>query len=186
MNKREARAEGLHNGYSIARENAGDAAKAWLEGKSDADDLISAIVSMAGETEQDQFRQFSPFEHFAHALNECGDRSEGLWEAYETGVYDGAVRAAKKFAKSDDGILMREAGALVEELEGLRDISYGEPRDRDALGETVCAGSLDVYDIAIGYALALTNVGTFDAASDFAELVRDCYAKRCKHAAEGA
>jgi hypothetical protein len=41
-------------------------------------------------------RQFSPFEFLAHDINETGDRAEGLWEAYDAGVFAGAKAGARE------------------------------------------------------------------------------------------
>jgi hypothetical protein len=99
MNKREARTEGVRNGYAIAKENAERVANAWLHNASPDQGYtcLDAIVNVALETEAEHFRQFSPFEVFAKAINDCGDRADGLWDAYEAGVRHGATKAAREF-----------------------------------------------------------------------------------------
>ena len=102
MNQREARAEGRRNGYSIAEANAQETQSVWDETPEDErehDSLFDAIVAVALEAESEHFRQFSPFEHFAKELNDCGDRSDGLWEAYEDGVHKGANQFAREYTR---------------------------------------------------------------------------------------
>lgn len=159
MNQREARAKGLHNGYAIAEQNAHDSAQKWLRGESDADGLIESIISDACETEQEHFRQFSPFEHFAYAINESGDRAEGLWEAYDAGVCAGAAKAAVKFAKTEDAREVVHAYACIE-----------------AILENVFDDDGNREDFALGYAHAcgITNC------VDFANTVLDAIVARRK------
>jgi hypothetical protein len=97
VNKREARAEGTRNGYAIATDNAVSVANTWLQNPDRDGAVLDAIVNAALETEAEHFRQFSPFEQFSKALNDCGDRADGLWDAYESGVRQGAVKAAREF-----------------------------------------------------------------------------------------
>lgn len=98
MTKRDARALGYRTGYDIARQNFDDAAKAFIQeqgerGKIEAgqkDALIDHVVSVATETESEHYRQ-------AQEFNESRD-PDGMWAAYEDGVYKGAVAAARKEA----------------------------------------------------------------------------------------
>ena len=46
-------------------------------------------------------RQYSPFEFFAAECNNAGDRSEGLWNAYDDGVTIGIRRSVKKRVQRD-------------------------------------------------------------------------------------
>jgi len=97
-NHGEPRAEGVRNGYAIAMENAVRVANEWLQnGAADGETCETAIVNAALETEAEHFRQFTPFEIFAKSINDCGDRAEDLWAAYEDGVRRGAVKAARRF-----------------------------------------------------------------------------------------
>ena len=53
------------------------------------------LTQAAFESEQNA-RQFSPFEFFAHDVNETGDRAEGLWESYDEGVGIGIRKGLQK------------------------------------------------------------------------------------------
>lgn len=53
------------------------------------------LTSAAFESEQNA-RSYSPFEFFAHDINETGDRAEDLWEAYEEGVAVGIKSGLKE------------------------------------------------------------------------------------------
>jgi chemotaxis methyl-accepting protein methylase len=81
MNKKECYEYGYNNGYSIAEDNRAD------YNLSDNDEREKFISDMC-ETESEHFRQFTPFEFFAHDVNECNNQDE-LWQAYENGVYKG-------------------------------------------------------------------------------------------------
>lgn len=50
-------------------------------------ELGEKIAELAWQA-NDNYRQYSPFEFFAHELNEAED-SEELWEAYDEGIYQG-------------------------------------------------------------------------------------------------
>ena len=89
MNKKDARAEGEDRGYS--------AGIYGTEGFKTEDEFFS----MAYESE-DNARQVSPFEFFAHDVNECEDRADGLWEAYDEGVTAGIKKAWKERGKVDE------------------------------------------------------------------------------------
>lgn len=79
MDTHEAYEEGYSNGYGIGQENRTDF--------TDHDAYMEACLTH----EQDTFRQYSPFEFFAHDINELGEEggSEECWEAYDRGVADG-------------------------------------------------------------------------------------------------
>lgn len=51
------------------------------------DEFEDKVRSICWEADE-SYRQYSPFESFAHALNESSE-SEELWEAYETGIEEG-------------------------------------------------------------------------------------------------
>lgn len=109
LNQREARAEGVRNGYAIAMENAERVANEWLQGPSLLKTTVEeAIVETALETEAEHFRQFSPFEAFSKTINDCGDRADRLWDAYEAGVRQGATKAAREFIKTARVVLVDE------------------------------------------------------------------------------
>lgn len=82
MNKKDCYQYGYDNGYSIAVDNRSDYNLA------DVDERENFIDNMV-ETESEHFRQFSPFEFFAHDVNMTGNRSDELWKSYEDGVYKG-------------------------------------------------------------------------------------------------
>lgn len=82
MNQREAKAEGFAAGQGIGT---------FLETDiKDEEEFIQEVL----QTEENA-RCMSPFEFFAHEVNEAGDRAEGLWEAYDDGVRRGAKAAWK-------------------------------------------------------------------------------------------
>lgn len=80
MNLKEAYQEGFDRGYE---------AGLFCEVEEGEDKEAAAFEA------EDTSRQFSPFEFFAHDVNECGDRTEGLWEAYDKGVSAGIKSALK-------------------------------------------------------------------------------------------
>lgn len=87
MNQKEAYAHGYDRGIEAAT---------YCE-VAEGEDFESA----AFDSEMNS-RDFSPFEFFAHDVNETGDRSEGCWEAYDNGVAAGiraAIRKARKASK---------------------------------------------------------------------------------------
>jgi hypothetical protein len=97
MNQREARSEGFGHGYDAAiycEVSAEDRQQAGCGCQGDAV-CSECLTSAAFESEQNA-RQFSPWEFLAHDINECGDRSEGLWEAYDAGVASGIKRGVRE------------------------------------------------------------------------------------------
>jgi len=89
MNKRDTYNQGKDTGYDIAQENCSE------YNLVDEDERENFITEML-DHESDVYRQFSPFEIFACAINECGDRGEGLWDAYDKGVYNGIRKLVKE------------------------------------------------------------------------------------------
>lgn len=83
MTRNEAYGIGKRNGYGIARSN-----------RAELTDDVEKFIDLCLETESQHFRQFSPFEFTAQAFNDSDD-SEGLWEAYDKGVYDGIAEVVK-------------------------------------------------------------------------------------------
>ncbi len=51
------------------------------------DEFEDAVKTACWEADEN-YRQFSPFEFFAHALNES-ENAEDLWEAYDKGIEEG-------------------------------------------------------------------------------------------------
>jgi hypothetical protein len=109
MNQREAKEYGIDQGYSavqycdVSDIDQSEANCECLEtGKGACKDCLTYG---AFESEQNA-RQYSPFEFFAHEINSTGDRAEGLWEAYDQGVAIGIKRGLKdrlsEFANDDD------------------------------------------------------------------------------------
>jgi hypothetical protein len=78
MNKREARRLGIDRGYNIGM---------YCEERD-----YDAFLAACGEAEEND-RQFSPFEFTAYAINAAGDRADGLWEAFDEGIFLGFERA---------------------------------------------------------------------------------------------
>ena len=96
---REAKATGINTGYGIAEDNFRELFERYvLENDAvqvgEEDKLIDFIVSETLETEQEHYRQFSPFEFTAREFNESRD-PDAVWEAYDDGVAKGARQAAK-------------------------------------------------------------------------------------------
>jgi hypothetical protein len=95
MNKKDTYNQGYDTGYNIADTNITELnADSWNE------DVIEKFVSDMLETESDSYRQYSPFEFFAHDINECWN-SEGLWDSYDNGVYKGILARVKEFKKDN-------------------------------------------------------------------------------------
>jgi hypothetical protein len=93
MNKTIAHDYGFDNGYGIADTNINEIDVGSLE-KEDLDKFIDDMISF----EQDEFRQYSPFEFFAKDVNELPEfDAEECWEAYDEGVEDGIEQRIKEF-----------------------------------------------------------------------------------------
>lgn len=86
MNKREAFDIGRANGITIARVQVREAPVG-----TSCDKLLEEVL----ETESEHFRQYSPFEFTASAINRSRN-PEALWEAYEQGVGAGARRVLRR------------------------------------------------------------------------------------------
>jgi hypothetical protein len=80
-----AYAYGFENGYSIAVENIPDY-------NLTNEDETEQFISDCFETESEHFRQFTPFEFYAHDFNESED-PDFTWDAYNRGVYRGILIA---------------------------------------------------------------------------------------------
>jgi hypothetical protein len=90
MNKKYCFDYGYNNGYDIAESNRSD------YNLMDVDEREKFISEMV-ETESENFRQYSPFEFFAHDVNECGEfKADSLWQAYEEGVYKGILALVRE------------------------------------------------------------------------------------------
>lgn len=89
MNQKEAKTHGIDQGYAAGIYGTDEA-------KNEED-----FISEAFESEQNA-RSFSPFEFFAYEVNCCnGDRSDGLWDAYDDGVMVGINKALKERSFSE-------------------------------------------------------------------------------------
>jgi hypothetical protein len=89
MNKKECYNQGFQTGYDIARENR---AEYDLSDENGRDNFVSEM----SEHESDVYRQYTPFEFFAKEINDTGDRADGLWAAYDDGVYKGILALVKE------------------------------------------------------------------------------------------
>lgn len=93
MNKKDVFEEGYNAGYGIASVNiSNDLCDNFTQ--EDLDKFISDCV----DYESDGYRQFSPFEFFAHDLNSSSD-PDYFWKAYEDGVYKGVCARVKEFKR---------------------------------------------------------------------------------------
>lgn len=96
MNKKEVKDRGIDEGLGsiryceVSKEDQREAGCECKTGQACEDCLTSAAYASEMNA-----RQFSPFEFFAHDINECEDRSEGLWSAYDAGVGVGIKRGMK-------------------------------------------------------------------------------------------
>lgn len=75
-------------GYETIMNNEADEDFDWDEFK----DRVYELCSEAS----DNYRQYSPFEFFAHDLNEA-ENSDELWEAYDDAITDGIQMALDHF-----------------------------------------------------------------------------------------
>jgi chemotaxis methyl-accepting protein methylase len=87
MNKKELYNKGYNTGYDIAESNRADYN---LMDENEREKFISDM----SEHESDIYRQYTPFEFLAHEINSSKYPDE-LWEAYDTGVYDGIMQLVK-------------------------------------------------------------------------------------------
>jgi hypothetical protein len=112
MNQQEAYDHGKANGYTAASYLDDEEVKDAVENLYDADfisehgldkgDLATnrmarmAHIWAAWDNEENA-RQYSPFEVFAHEINMSGNRAEGLWEKYEDGVRVGINQGVREY-----------------------------------------------------------------------------------------
>ena len=68
-------------------QNAEHVANGTIDEDFDLNEFEDAVRTACWEADEG-FRQYSPFEFFAHALNES-EHPEELWEAYDTGIEEG-------------------------------------------------------------------------------------------------
>jgi hypothetical protein len=94
MNKRECYNIGIGTGHAAVK---------WMDAPTwgmehdgqpidNVECMLDALAFCAFDSELGS-RDYSPFEFFAHDLNSCGARSEGLWQSYEDGVARGIKQA---------------------------------------------------------------------------------------------
>jgi len=100
MNKKDVYARGYNTGYDIAKANQIDTTAPFSK------DQLDLWLDEVIETEQEHFRQFSPFEFFAYDLNHSHD-PEGLWESYDDGVYAGAKAYIRQFKRENKDSFIR-------------------------------------------------------------------------------
>jgi hypothetical protein len=96
MNKKDVYDQGYNTGYDIASSNI----HTELNFENFSQEKLDEFISNCSETESEHYRQFSPFEFFAHDINECFN-SDGLWESYDAGVYKGICKRVKEFKKDN-------------------------------------------------------------------------------------
>lgn len=96
MNQKEAREYGRGQGLAAAKyTEVGEQDR--REVGCDCDDgaeCHDCLTHAAFESEENA-RQFSPWEFLAHDINVCGDRAEGLWQAYDKGVEVGIAKGVR-------------------------------------------------------------------------------------------
>jgi len=94
MNKKDVKYYGKTIGYDIAKENEQELLSIGMFD----DDMIDQFASDMAGVESEHFRQFSPFEFFAHDLNTSHD-PDGLWDAYDDGVWEGINKRVKEIKR---------------------------------------------------------------------------------------
>jgi len=97
VNQRQARDEGAKNGYAAGRyaevsDHDRKEADCECEGTAVCKDCLTTAAYQAEENA----RQFTPFEFTAKAINDSGDRAEGLWAAYDDGVRSGIAKGVRE------------------------------------------------------------------------------------------
>lgn len=116
MNKQEAKRHGVNNGIAAGRycfvldmdrREAGCGCVA-------PNHCEDCLTNAAYQAEQNA-RQYTPFEFFASACNKSGERAEGLWQAYESGVGVG-IRKAIAARLQRDVEAARELQATVNRM----------------------------------------------------------------------
>ena len=90
MNQRDAKSLGRERGHNVASwvdmPDMGSTVRTDADGKQivGEDNVWDIMESLAYQNESAN-RDFSPFEHTAHAFNEAKN-SDALWEAFEAGI----------------------------------------------------------------------------------------------------
>ena len=92
MQQSEIYLKGVRQGQSLVNHNVHSIDLEQVESWTSFHDSIMSIVWEA----QDIYQQYSPFEFFAHELNESDD-PESAWELYESGIHDGAAHQSFEF-----------------------------------------------------------------------------------------
>ena len=95
MNKKDVFSTGFETGYDIAQNNIVDLNPIHWN-NDDIEIFISEIIGF----EQDIYRQYSPFESFAHEINESRN-NESLWESYDNGVSKGIMKRVREWKKEN-------------------------------------------------------------------------------------
>ena len=88
MNKKDCYNHGFNTGYDIAEENRSDYN---LIDDASKDQFISDMITHESEV----YRQYSPFEFFAHDIN-INKYPDELWDVYDNGVFDGIMQLVKE------------------------------------------------------------------------------------------
>ncbi len=93
MNKQDARERGISEGLgSIRYCEIGQEDQRESDCDCKTGQACETCLTVAAYASESNARDFSPFEFFAHEINESGDRSDGLWAAYDEGVGIGIKR----------------------------------------------------------------------------------------------
>tara|TARA_B100000315_G_C14426717_1_gene518183 strand:- start:503 stop:853 length:351 start_codon:yes stop_codon:yes gene_type:complete len=98
MNQREAYQNGKRIGIACAEASFDD--QRWLQiidwvfDDADFDKFSDDVYDR-----KEGYESFSPWEIFAHEINETGDRAESLWDNYENGFGVGMKKTWNKKAK---------------------------------------------------------------------------------------
>ena len=98
MNQQDAKDYGIQQGLAAIRYcevSDEDIQEAGCDHEDNETVCDDCLTSAAYDSEMNA-RQYSPFEFFAHDINETGDRAEGLWSAYDEGVGVGIKRGLEQ------------------------------------------------------------------------------------------
>lgn len=88
MNQREAMEYGRKVGFDIGETNISEKNYLQIEHMDPFDEYVQDCADS-----HENYKQFSPWEFFAHEVNETGDRAEGIWDMYENAFYMGVRKA---------------------------------------------------------------------------------------------
>jgi hypothetical protein len=105
MNKQSVISAGKQAGYDIASSNLYDILNPKSYTQEDLDEFADDMIAH----ESDIYRQYSPFEFFAHDINNSKYPDE-LWDAYNNAVWQGIWKRIKEFKRENwAGFVKEEA-----------------------------------------------------------------------------